>query len=93
MNNKSQDLKDAYSKAVGRTPGRDGAVPVLVDEQTILTDSEPVVWYIAEKYHNHGNKLIPDDHAERFKMRLFIEDFSKKIGPLLSKFFWWNKKS
>ena len=26
-------------------------------------------------------------------MRLFIEDFSKKIGPLLSKFFWWNKKT
>jgi hypothetical protein len=26
-------------------------------------------------------------------MRLFIEEFSKKIGPLLSKFFGWAKKT
>ena len=79
-------MKESYSKAVGRSPTVDGAVPVIIDEDAYLNDSEPIVWYVAEKFHNEGNKLSPDDHVERFKMRIFIEEFSRKIGPLLSKF-------
>ena len=31
LQNKSQYFKDSYSKAVGSTPGKDGAVPIIID--------------------------------------------------------------
>ncbi len=93
LHNKSQFFKESYAKAIGKNPGKDGLVPIIVDEDVTFTESQPIVWYVAEKYKNEGNNVIPEDHIERFKMRLFIEEFAKKLVSLQSKYFSWTKKT
>lgn len=91
--NKTEFFKETYAKALGKVPGKDGVVPVLIDNGLILSESEPITWYVAEKFAQEGNSLLPGNHAERFKMRLFIEEFIKKIIALQGKLFGWSKKS
>jgi hypothetical protein len=47
---------------------------------------------VAEKYKDQGYNIIPEDNAEKFKMRLFIEDYSKKMNAIQMKFFGWAHK-
>ena len=93
LQNKSEYFKESYSKAIGRNPGKDGMVPILIDDGVYLSESEPLVWYVAEKFRRQGYDVIPEDNVERFKMRLFIEEFVKKLIGLQSKYFGWNNKS
>jgi len=34
LQNKSEFFKESYAKSLGRTPGKEGAVPVIIDEDT-----------------------------------------------------------
>lgn len=47
---------------------------------------------MAEKYKDQGYNIIPEDNAEKFKMWLFIEDYSKKMNAIQIKFFGWAQK-
>lgn len=47
LSNKSQEFTEVYGKALGHDPASTGRVPVIVDGDKILTESEVIAWYIA----------------------------------------------
>lgn len=78
LSDKSQEFKAVYKKSHFADPYSDGKVPTLQHKDVILTQSEPVSWYIAETF-NTGSQLIPDSPLERAKIRYFITEVGSKI--------------
>lgn len=48
---------------------------------------------MAEKYNNQGHQILPEDAFERVQMRLFIQNFTNKLGGFVGTILNWNKKS
>ena len=81
-----------YRKSLGHDPNSTGKVPILVDGESIITESDITSLYLAEKYEQQGTQdLIPKDLIERFKMREFVNRFGKLINVFYSHVGWCKK--
>jgi glutathione S-transferase len=47
-------------------------VPILIDGDKVIAESDLIYWYIAEKYQS-GTQLIPDDPFDRLRLRWFVQ--------------------
>eukprot|EP01137_Pigoraptor_chileana_P013359 Opistho-2@66781 len=72
---------EIYGKALGSDPTSDGKVPVLQDDDFILTESAVVAEYLAEKY-GHSTGLLGKSAEDRARIRIFTEQFTGKFIPL-----------
>lgn len=84
LGEKGSYFKETYQRAYGRDPGSDGKVPILVHNERVLTESEPVCWYLAEQFSS-GSSLIPECNYEKAKMRLMISRFCGMVIQLFNK--------
>jgi glutathione S-transferase len=54
-------------------------VPILVDGEKTLAESDLISWYLAEKYSS-GTSLIPEQAYDRLRLRWFVNTYGKLIG-------------
>nr|CAB3251261.1 maleylacetoacetate isomerase-like [Phallusia mammillata] len=59
-----------------------GQVPTLVDDNHVISQSMAIMEYIEEKFKSQGPPLLPDDFAERAKVRQLCETIASGIQPL-----------
>lgn len=85
---------ETYRAALGADPASDGKVPILKDNDFLLTESQVVCEYLVEKYQNttipastSTTTLFPSTPRERAEYLLFlsqsIDAFTKAFYPLL----------
>lgn len=79
LTNKQPFFTETYRKAFGHDPTSDGKVPILIDGDKTLTESDLISWYLAEKYQT-GTPLIPEDPFEKLKLRHFTQTHNKFVG-------------
>jgi glutathione S-transferase len=84
LGEKGSFFANTYHKALGHDPKSDGKVPILIHGDRILTESEPVCWYLAESFSS-GSSLIPNDPFERARMRLMMGQQSAAVIELFNK--------
>lgn len=53
-------------------------IPVIVDDDLVLSESNAIILYLAEK---HGSKLLPDTLAERAQMHKWLSWQLAHFGP------------
>ena len=73
MKNKPKDLLELnpYAK-----------VPVLVDGDGVIYESAIINEYLEEKYPQM--RLLPDDHLQRARVRVWVDFFNTRIHPTAS---------
>lgn len=54
-------------------------MPILIDGDKVITESDLVSWYVAEKYKT-GTQLIPEDAYDKLRLRWFVQNSSRFIG-------------
>lgn len=54
-------------------------MPILIDGDTKLIESQIILEYLATKYRSIGQDLIPEDPADLAKAKIFIETFTSAI--------------
>lgn len=57
-----------------------GLVPVIIDDDAVITESTVISQYIDEKFST-GPKLTPDDIIERSLMRIWLKKVDELIHP------------
>ena len=50
LTNKDAQFTETYKKAFGHDPTSDGKVPILLDGDKTLTESDLISWYLSEKH-------------------------------------------
>lgn len=78
LGNKSEEFKAVYRKALFADPYSDGKVPTIEHKDIVMTESEPIVWYIAETFKG-GAELIPESPIDRARLRYFAGDVGPKV--------------
>lgn len=91
LQNKSQYFTETYHKALGHDPSSNGKVPILIDGDKIITESDVIAWYVAEKYQT-GTQLIPEDAYDRARLRIFVSE-QMKIGQAFVSLIGLSKKT
>jgi len=57
-------------------------VPVLVDGDAVIYESAIINEYLDEKYP--ATRLLPTDHLQRAKVRIWIDFFNSRVHPAAS---------
>lgn len=91
LKNKEPFFTETYLKAFGHDPLSNGKVPILIEGDRILTESDLISWYVAENYET-GTQLIPENAYDRLRLRWFVAHNGKVTGSF-SSFFGWGKKT
>lgn len=91
LTDKEPFFTETYLRAFAHDPTSNGKVPILVEGDRILTESDLICWYLSEKYDT-GSQLIPADPFDRARLRHFIQSNGKVIGMFYG-FKGYNKKS
>lgn len=56
-----------------------GQVPILIDGDFVLWESNAILWYLAEKYP--ATQLLPDDRLERARIQQMLFWQATALGP------------
>lgn len=91
LQNKEPYFTETYHKAFGHDPSSNGKVPILIDGDKTLTESDLISWYLAENYQT-GTNLIPNDAFDKLRLRHFAQTHGKISGATFG-FFGFGKKS
>ena len=82
--NKSQEFEDLYH-TISPDASSAAKVPILIDGDVNLIESQIIVEYLASKYLYEGENLLPEDPADLAKAKLFIETFTSSLmGPMFA---------
>jgi glutathione S-transferase len=86
LNNKSEDFVAVY-QTISPDPDAPAKVPILLDGDTHLIESQIIVEYLATKYREIGTDILPADPAQLAKAKLFIDTFTNSvIAPFFALF-------
>lgn len=92
LKNKEPYFTETYRKSFPSDPTSDGKVPILIDGENIICESDLVSWYLAEKYPT-GTELIPKDPVQGVKSRWMGQSFAPKIASVFNGYKGWKNKS
>lgn len=93
LKEKEEFFRNTYREGYASDKNSDGKVPILIDGDLILCESDLIIEYIEKKYTDTGIKLHPEDPLKYVKMRNFINQTSKLIGDFYSFMRWADKNS
>jgi glutathione S-transferase len=79
--NRTQEFTELYQSA--SLNDHLGKVPVLIDGDAVLIESSPIVEYLDQRFPSEGQRLLPDDPLQRFRVKLFTEAWTDKV-PIFS---------
>lgn len=77
--NKDDEFVQLY-RSISPDPASAAKVPILIDGDVKLIESQVVVEYLATKYESDGTNLIPKDPVDSAKAKIFIEAFNSTIS-------------
>lgn len=83
LNDRPKEFTELYqSVSLDDHPGK---VPIIIDGDRTLIESNPIVRYLDETREGSGPQLLPKDPLQRYRVELFVEAFTDKMAvvPIL----------
>lgn len=80
LQNKPKHFKDLYA-SIHPDPTAAAKVPIIIDGDNQLIESNVVSEYLDAQYKSTGTKLFPEDPLQLAKVRWFVDLFSESFMP------------